>query len=512
MKKTLIALRGGRGLSKGIGGFRWSPAVKAFALLFVSAVLENLKGDSDCVQLSGEDHGPAVSLDYALSKQPGWLFNMLGQDAFGNSLARRFISRHNPERKRPGPVSLGIDETELSLACINLFVDQKKLASIEELTVLQRGLLRQCSSSTSSLSCGQASNFGLNITGSKQNPESPSIKQIFSDRQIQQLRSALEEELRSNLRSTNIFCNSWLKSRHESFSSDPALSRLGNASELLNSPIDLELLPTERLGIDAYADINCLNPDKPIKIAVSPNCIASVGLLSYMRDCKKIDLDIDYTFAHSPQIINQVLNGSNAPDALVLGLAPALKLANIGKKSGYRPLMIMPQHSRRIVAKKSSSHKSTNLNYGSYAVLNDLASTSGSYFAAICGAGIIEKRKVTQINCEPAEFPDLLVNAQEQMRAVMVFPHYMLNVELNGCILLDDAASPLTKVETVLFLREDRFGSAKFAKQFNIAVRNAWIELLSKKNAVSSLSEKIISDYAFMNTLTRIGGFHHIAN
>jgi hypothetical protein len=68
-----------------------------------------------------------------------WLTEMFGCDQSGISLIRRMVLRTNPERKRPGPTVLSINERFMPLAAISIVVDGAK-ASREELLVLSAAL------------------------------------------------------------------------------------------------------------------------------------------------------------------------------------------------------------------------------------------------------------------------------------------------------------------------------------------------------------------------------------
>jgi len=126
------------------GSFQWTSAVRALALLIVKTA----STPSDAL-LRGLGNSLAASLDYAISKQPMWLTEMFGCDQQGISLARRLILRTNPERKRPGPVTLGVNQSYLPVTQITVFVNGKRcdaemltalrcqLGDIESVTTLQ---------------------------------------------------------------------------------------------------------------------------------------------------------------------------------------------------------------------------------------------------------------------------------------------------------------------------------------------------------------------------------------
>lgn len=116
------------------GSFQWTSAVKALSLLIAKAAM-----NPQCSTIQGLGGSLASSLDYALSKQPVWLAEMFGCDQQGISFARRLILRTNPERKRPGPVVLGVNHVYMPAAAIEVYVDGQ-LCSGEQLTYLVASL------------------------------------------------------------------------------------------------------------------------------------------------------------------------------------------------------------------------------------------------------------------------------------------------------------------------------------------------------------------------------------
>ncbi len=118
------------GAHKASGSFQWTSAVRGFALLAVRTA-----AGFQPAAIEGRAKSLASSLDYAISKQPVWLIEMFGVDRLGTSLIRRMILRSNPERKRPGPTTLAINENYIPVAGISVFSDGKR-CSREDLIVL----------------------------------------------------------------------------------------------------------------------------------------------------------------------------------------------------------------------------------------------------------------------------------------------------------------------------------------------------------------------------------------
>lgn len=122
------------GAYRAAGSFQWTSAVRGLALL----VARTCEGTVEPV-LKGTGGTLAASLDYAISKQPMWLTEMFGCDQSGICMIRRMILRTNPERKRPGPTVLSINERYLPTSAISIFSDGVK-CSREDLVVLVASL------------------------------------------------------------------------------------------------------------------------------------------------------------------------------------------------------------------------------------------------------------------------------------------------------------------------------------------------------------------------------------
>jgi hypothetical protein len=138
------------------GTFQWTTAVRALSVLFVRIALSNQNQSLQSMNcLSGHKSSLAASLDYALSKQPQWLQEMFGLGSFGTVYARRLILRTNSERKRPGPVTLGVNTVVLKPERIQIYLDSKLVTSSDTLADLlarlesrQKGMVTEHSQTT----------------------------------------------------------------------------------------------------------------------------------------------------------------------------------------------------------------------------------------------------------------------------------------------------------------------------------------------------------------------------
>lgn len=115
--------------------FSWTRAVRALSILALRTYLA--RHDSSIAPLiSGVRGSLAASLDYSLSKEPQWLLDMFGVDSTGRARARKFIRRENPERKRPGPVTISFCAGLRQDACFSFYLDNCRLSPAEARVLL----------------------------------------------------------------------------------------------------------------------------------------------------------------------------------------------------------------------------------------------------------------------------------------------------------------------------------------------------------------------------------------
>ena len=139
----IIAVRGKTaGAYRNAGTFQWTPGVKALSIVFLTAVSRYLKGTNTFLPLlEGERGSLASSLDYALNKQPDWLFDIFGADERGNAYLRQLLLRSNTGRRRTGPVSISLNEQLLSPQSIKIFVGEALIENADELQHLARAII-----------------------------------------------------------------------------------------------------------------------------------------------------------------------------------------------------------------------------------------------------------------------------------------------------------------------------------------------------------------------------------
>ncbi len=148
------------GAYKNAGKFQWTPGVKALSIVFLRALALTLRKEiSFCPLLEGGRGSLASSLDYALSKQPEWLFDMFGHDDEGNAVLRKVLFRSNSSLRRVGNVGISLNEQLLDPQNIKVYIGSRLLTDAEEIEALAIAISRSEEGEANALHSGMPSEF-----------------------------------------------------------------------------------------------------------------------------------------------------------------------------------------------------------------------------------------------------------------------------------------------------------------------------------------------------------------
>jgi hypothetical protein len=130
-----VAVRGKTsGAFSRAGTFQWTSAVRALCILCVKSVIAYQLGEKRSAgTVTGYRGSLAASLDYAISKQPTWLTEMCGIGSDGQPNSRHLFVRSNPERKRPGPVIVSLNDSVLPPTAIHVVLNGEPIITQERL-------------------------------------------------------------------------------------------------------------------------------------------------------------------------------------------------------------------------------------------------------------------------------------------------------------------------------------------------------------------------------------------
>jgi hypothetical protein len=110
-------------------------------LVFLKAVLHERGSELSEGYLQGGRGSLVASLDYALTKGPSWLFDMFGVTALGTMRAKRLFRVTNPNRKRPGPVTIAVNTNLLPVDGIEVLLDGIPVTETSTLLFIVRQIL-----------------------------------------------------------------------------------------------------------------------------------------------------------------------------------------------------------------------------------------------------------------------------------------------------------------------------------------------------------------------------------
>jgi hypothetical protein len=96
------------GAYRSYGSFQWTTGVRGVCAAFMRFKIYGATTLPD-VCLIGGKNSLAASLDYAITKCPGWISGMFGSSSMGTPVIKRLFRVTNTNRKRPGPVAISVN-------------------------------------------------------------------------------------------------------------------------------------------------------------------------------------------------------------------------------------------------------------------------------------------------------------------------------------------------------------------------------------------------------------------
>lgn len=493
------------------GSFQWTSAVQALCILIV-----NHKHYYSCPResrtlneeyITGGAASPAASLDYAISKQPLWILDFFGVDDSGLSRTRKLLIRTNPERKRAGSVTIRVKHSALPADNIEIFLDERKLMATNELLSLLETIRKQF---------GAEGNRGMptSVRSAISSKRSDSTHQLSSNLAVT-VKSILKHEyfreVRESLFAGGTISRTGIAKAERRLNQNPSFVRLAGANRSLRSQIDVELTESNQLGTTAeHSDLErSLKDGKPILCAVSPAHAGTLAILTYLKKVKGYNIDINFKFTHSVELLKQILANSTAysPHIVSLTVATTGSLLGYKGKCEYSPFMIMPKQSHGIIHKDRSSRR---VKSNRYLFMSDIPGTESFYFDELIRRQYLKRDRSSSHHMEPVDVTALLKSADPEVRAIIGFPHYNLNRDLNGCEVEGDPYSEMAMMETVLVAHDSFINCRERAKHFDIAIRDAWLTLMEDSDSREAAVQTLLDDDDYLKVVRRAVGLWQI--
>ena len=477
--------------------FQWTPAVQALVIFLLENAACEIQG-IDQPKLSGTKSSLAATLDYAISKQPQWILDIFGSDRKGRSLLRKLIRRSNPERKRPGPVVLTLNQAALCPKNISVFLDGAAVTEGKELQELSSRIRFNCNKSPLLFVNEQSSVVKTN-------------KLLTIKPEV--LKQLIFSEATNMLWRTDVFSSKRQNTAQHKILTSPSVQSRVSSKTRFWSELDESLNSAQRLGMGMHSTQirRLLTPDQAIRVTVPWIEITPLVLFEYLKREKRYNLELDYEWAYTAEVRRALVSGSiePLPDLCVLGIGPATTAIKQSKILPYGPLMLLPNISHRVITHKSASTNSSSLlSRGEYNFLCEEASTPEFCFEAMERCGTVNRKKVAISHIEPDDAFRALREGNPDLRMLMFFPHYSVNELFNNCKAISIPGLTNDMQESVLFAHSTFLANKDRCLALNIALRNAWLELREKPHQLSALVSDLVEEPHFMQFFTRFTGMY----
>lgn len=450
------------------GNFQWSEAVKALAILCLATACKQ------SAELSGYKGSLACSLDYAISKPPQWMQDLFGFDTQKNLIAKRIFLRINSEGKLQGPTTISISSAQLSEKDIEIFLGEKKLLK-HEIEFLKERL-------------------ELSLGGNAKNirQEKP-----FYDL----LLPIFKLECASRLADSFNFNRLELQKKLKAFSLNRSAKAISGRSEEVLQQLSVSLDSNTRLGIDSCDLISSHLKSKEIEFACTAVQGAVLAIATYLKNNQLPSLLINSRFAYATSLVNSIIAHEYEPDFVCAGFGPAMKLLS-SRPDTYQAFMLAPDLSHRIISTDNKVQTCS----GEYLITAEEPNTSTFCYDSLSQQGIINSRRTEILHMEPDEIYFAFQSGERNLKSLLWFPHYQLQVNRNNASLL----GPQNHTEynqSILILAHKKFSSQpKKLQAMRIAISNAWLNLRQPEKLDITL-KAALSNTVYLSDLQRFTGY-----
>ena len=468
------------GIDRSAGSFQWTSAVKALCLLSIRTKL-----GQRCV--SGETGSLASALDYALGKPPLWLTDIFGVGREGTPISSRLFLRTNPERKRPGPVSISFNPSHLTAEEIQISVAGAEV-SAEELVVLSSSILSDKS--------------GVRSRRKTLRPEHAQLPD--SNRAVEFSHSAMERSIEEAVSKTlvarNIFFRSEIRKILNRISDIPRLQSARSFCLSQLNDFDQGLSGSLLRGISDDRQLKQELQQAPLHIAVTASQCSSLAIFQHMAEQHGACLDVHYAFTNGYDIVTAVADGTfrEQPDLLCLGAGPAFDLLR-SCPGEYQPLTIAPPALHKIVSHRNVA--SEDIRSGEYKVMAEEPTSLAVAFDSLCAEGLISESKTKIVPFDAGEMSLLLEDPDMGFHTLLWAPYSHFFARHTGAR-ETDIRSNSEYQDTLILAHRRFFENSKRVLAFEVLFRQAWWALLHRPDKRKRLARKLSCDQHYLGTVS----------
>ncbi|HMO19004.1 MAG TPA: hypothetical protein PKA63_07765 [Oligoflexia bacterium] len=507
--------------------FNWTSSVKAMAICLVRVVIGNLKSDgklTTIIGLQGEGKTPAASFDYALARQSPWLLNMFGIDQKGGCRARSIFERNNPERKRPGPVTIYVTSKNLPYSNIDVYLDDIKVSAPGALQclaeMLEHGRISKKKFINNKII--RVDKIQYKTTKRAFANDEMEILQVdnshpppFDDECYQKLLFGMVyHELSAVLKTRHIFRQGSSQSTLLELAHDPIFKYYTGNSDKFFTINGGYIGASENLGMSSKAIQKEL--DKAfcgeVIINLPASCIGSLSLIFYLERICGFPIRANYSYVHAGEILQKMRQYSLHPGELfILGTGHLSQLLCETISRNYTAVMSMPDISFQIVSKcreQSNPKQSDSLKSGDHLVLGDGVSSSLQYYRELLKDGRVSKGNSKLTFAAPHEITSYFLSGEKNVKAIQWFPYYNFNQLFNGCELELDFDDDKRYRRNVLVGSLALSSNNSGVRALEAAIRDAWLTLIRNPKILIRAIREIINDSKYVKFLSTSGGLH----
>lgn len=489
-----------RGKTAGAHGefftFQWTTAVKSLALLALRAAVLGIQRAS----ISGEEKSVASALDYALSKPPEWLEEMFGSDSRGEGRAKRLFRRSNPERKRPGPVTISFNPNQFQEGGIEISIGQRKLSNPLELKNLYHSLLQ--------FSGIDPASVGPELTDEEVNNHDAE-GELFDDIEQQFLFEIYQREIRDSLSSARISSAQWMRERLQLLNSDPLFRKINSPHPDTLTAL-LNFGPSaERLGIyDQFAVTQAFSANGPVRIFTSAAGTGFLALCHYLRDFCGLPIDLRCFYPYGVDVVQsvRVFHDDSTPTICCTGLGPTAEFFH-NPHAGFSPFLLGPCLTHRLV--QAAPPSKGQIPAEELLFVTDNPTSALFCFDGLVKAGLLKPSKFHLRHCEPEDtLLSLLQNPSS--KSLMWFPHYHLLERHMGASIIGDTKSASFAQITVMFGNRALHRNDAMLQTTKLLFRDAWLTLLEQPLVLARVARSMLADEQFVRFVKRCSGLHYL--
>lgn len=487
------AVRGQYSFAPGGATFAWTSGVHAFSLLCLRGAL------------SGERQSPAVTIDYALSKQPRWIVDLCGSGRCGNALLPQLVTIQNSNGKRPGPVEVRLRPAVTVKAYLGTGPALSasgcaKVAEVLQSTWRPHGSRRR--RATASENPVTSVSMSRTLGGS-------SAEEEHTAAEFQQtMHRLISAEVSHALRCVPIHRQPAYTAHVKTLVENPSFRRIAGKTPFSLLEDSLDLPASLRCGVGTSRTLKPLfERPRPLQVGIGLCNVGPLALFSELERVMQLPFNVDSNFAHALELATRITKQDPLIDheLVAIASAPAASLLARHDRHEYVPLMLLPSTSQHLI-ERAGEHPRPRSKRRQVSLLHEEPSTALFYFEELDRREYLRQRDCSLVHEEPWESFARLAGGGDDVASVLFFPFDRINILYNGCRSLDDPRYASGTAQVMLFAHRSITSDRPLLTAIAFAVRTAWIALLESDGRREQAVASFVSDAGYRTALRRVAG------